>query len=92
MSRYLTNRIGQAVIVLWAAFTASFILLQALPGDAILIKFMNPEFGLSPEQIADLQASYGSNSPIYLQYLQTLGNFLTSPEGSTSIQYGFVKT
>jgi peptide/nickel transport system permease protein len=81
MSRHLTNRIGQAVIVLWAAFTASFILLQALPGDAILIKFMNPEFGLSPEQIADLQASYGSNSPIYVQYLHTLGNFLTGRFG-----------
>ena len=47
MSRYLIGRIGQAFIVLWAAFTVSFVLLQALPGDAILIKFQNPELGLS---------------------------------------------
>lgn len=81
MTKYLSSRIGQAVLVLWAAFTASFVLLQALPGDAILIKFMNPEFGLSPEQIVDIQASYGSNSPVHLQYLHTLGNFLTGKLG-----------
>jgi peptide/nickel transport system permease protein len=81
MTKYLSSRIGQAVLVLWAAFTASFVLLQALPGDAILIKFMNPEFGLSPEQIADIQASYGSNSPVHLQYLHTLGNFLSGKLG-----------
>ena len=34
MTRYLASRIGQALLVLWAAFTASFVLLQFLPGDA----------------------------------------------------------
>ena len=28
-------RIGQAVLVIWATFTLSFILLAALPGDAV---------------------------------------------------------
>ena len=55
MSRYIIGRIGQALLVLWIAFTASFLLLQALPGDAILIKFQNPELGLGPEQIAALR-------------------------------------
>lgn len=32
MSRYLSGRIGQALLVLWAAFTLSFLLLQVLPG------------------------------------------------------------
>ena len=49
--RYALRRAGQAAIVLIAAFTATFFLLQMLPGDAILIKFDNPELGLSPEQI-----------------------------------------
>ena len=77
MSRYLASRIGQALIVLWAAFTASFILLQALPGDAILIKFLNPELGLGPEQIADIRASYGADIPLTAQYLHTILNFLS---------------
>lgn len=87
MTRYLLGRIGQAVLVLWATFTAAFILLQALPGDAILIKFQNPELGLSPDQIAEIRQSYGADSPLWLQYLHTLGDFLTGDFG-TSVQAG----
>lgn len=81
MSRYVLGRVGQAVIVLWAAFTVSFILLQALPGDAILIKFLNPELGLGPDQIADIRASYAADTPLLAQYLHTVGNFLTGRFG-----------
>lgn len=81
MSRYILSRIGQALFVLWVAFTASYLLLQALPGDAILIKFQNPELGLGPEQIAALREAYGVDSPLWQQYLQALGNFLTGQFG-----------
>ncbi|OWJ66816.1 ABC transporter permease [Inquilinus limosus] len=87
MTRYLLGRVGQAALVLWAAFTAAFILLQALPGDAILIKFQNPELGLSPAQIAEIRQSYGADSPVWTQYLHTLGGFLTGDFG-TSVQAG----
>lgn len=87
MTRYLLGRIGQAVLVLWATFTAAFILLQALPGDAILIKFQNPELGLSPDQIAEIRQSYGADSPLWSQYLHTLGNTLAGDFG-TSVQAG----
>jgi peptide/nickel transport system permease protein len=87
MTRYLLGRIGQAVVVLWATFTAAFILLQALPGDAILIKFQNPELGLSPDQIAEIRQSYGADSPLWSQYLHTLGNTLAGDFG-TSVQAG----
>ncbi|MBH2999612.1 ABC transporter permease [Serratia marcescens] len=76
MKRYLAGRIGQAALVLWAAFTLSFILLQVLPGDAILIKFQNPDMGLSPAQIADMRAAYGADVPVWRQYLHTLGSVL----------------
>ncbi|WP_026554634.1 ABC transporter permease [Arthrobacter sp. 35W] len=81
MPSYLAGRIGQALLVLWAAFTLSFILLQALPGDALLIKYQNPDMGLSPEQIAEIRASYGADQSLVLQYLHTLGNFLTGNLG-----------
>lgn len=76
MKLYLAGRIGQAALVLWAAFTLSFILLQVLPGDAILIKFQNPDMGLSPAQIADMRAAYGADVPLWRQYLHTLGSVL----------------
>jgi peptide/nickel transport system permease protein len=87
MVRYVIGRIGQAALVLWAAFTVSFILLQALPGDAILIKFLNPELGLGPAQIADIRASYGADSPILIQYFHTIANFLSGRFGY-SVQAG----
>lgn len=87
MPRYVINRIGQAVLVLWAAFTISFILLQAMPGDAILIKFQNPELGLSPQQIADIRASYAADAPLFTQYFQTIGNFFVGNFGY-SVQAG----
>lgn len=60
MSAYLLRRFGQGLLVLWAAFTLTFFLLQVLPGDAVLIKFQNPDLGLSPAQIAEMRLAYGA--------------------------------
>ncbi len=87
MTRYLAGRIGQAVLVLLVTFTAAFLLLQALPGDAIMIRFMSPEMGLSPDQVAEIRASYGADLPMWEQYFKALGNFLTGNFGY-SIQAG----
>ncbi|WP_199559739.1 ABC transporter permease [Pantoea sp. AG1095] len=72
MQRSLLRRVGQSVLVLWAAFTLSFFLLQALPGDAVLIKFQNPDLGLSPDQIAEMRMAYGADNPLWQQYVHTL--------------------
>ncbi|GGT04235.1 ABC transporter permease [Nonomuraea spiralis] len=80
MTRYVLTRAGQAVLVLWAAFTASYALLQLLPGDSILIKFQNPELGLSPQQIAEIRAYYSGGSPV-AEYFRTLSGFLSGGFG-----------
>jgi peptide/nickel transport system permease protein len=87
MIRYLLGRVGQALAVLVATFTAAFLLLQVLPGDAIMIKFMSPEMGLSADQVAEIRASYGADLPIWEQYLKTVINFLSGNFGY-SIQAG----
>jgi peptide/nickel transport system permease protein len=79
--RYLGSRLGQAIVVLWAAFTITFVLLQALPGDALLIKFQNPDLGLSPQQITAIRASYGADQSIVTQYIRALGRALTGNFG-----------
>jgi len=68
-------------VVLWAAFTIAFILLQALPGDALLIKFQNPDLGLSPRQIADIRAAYGADQAMWVQYVHAVGRALTGQFG-----------
>jgi peptide/nickel transport system permease protein len=87
MIRYLIGRVGQALLVLMVTFSAAFLLLQALPGDAIMIKFMSPDMGLSADQIAEIRAAYGADLPIWERYLRTLANFLTGNFGY-SIQAG----
>lgn len=87
MSHYLLRRTGQGLLVLWAAFTLSFILLQVLPGDAVLIKFQNPDLGLSPEQIAEIRLAWGADSPVWKEYLHTLFAMLRGDFGY-SLQAG----
>ena len=87
MTKTVLGRIGQAAIVLLLAFTASFLLLQALPGDAILIKYQNPEMGLTPDQIAEIRVLYGADAPLWAQYGNTLWNFLQGSFGY-SVQAG----
>ncbi|SEG88278.1 peptide/nickel transport system permease protein [Nonomuraea solani] len=80
MTRYLLSRAGQAALVLWAAFTVSYVLLRLMPGDSILIKFQNPELGLSPEQIDEIRAYYAAGSPL-AEYADTLLGFLRGSFG-----------
>ncbi|MDI9219323.1 ABC transporter permease [Pantoea sp. EA-12] len=87
MQRSLLRRVGQSALVLWAAFTLSFLLLQVLPGDAVLIKFQNPDLGLSPDQIAEMRLAYGADNPLWQQYLHTLWAMLHGDFGY-SVQAG----
>ncbi|WP_101844580.1 ABC transporter permease [Zhihengliuella sp. ISTPL4] len=84
---FVLRRAGQAAIVLIAAFTATFFLLQLLPGDAILIKFSDPSLGLSAAQLDDIRATYGADVPWGEQYLHAGLGFLAGDFGY-STQYG----
>jgi len=66
--RYIVKRLGQALLVLWAAYTVSFLLLSALPGDAVNNRIQNPEAQISPEQAQVLIAYYGLDRPLWEQY------------------------
>lgn len=80
-ARYVAQRLAQALLVIAVAFTGAFLLLQALPGDAVMIRFENPELGLSPAQIAEIRQSYGADVPLWQQFLHTAGGFLQGDFG-----------
>ncbi|WP_454086252.1 ABC transporter permease [Georgenia sp. Marseille-Q6866] len=80
-ARYVAGRVGQALVVLWAAYTLSFLLLGALPGDGILIKFENPELGLSADQVAAIREYYRVDDPLLLQYVHALAGTLQGDLG-----------
>lgn len=83
MTNRILSRIIQALVVLWATFTLAFLLLAALPGDAVGARFDNPALGLSPEQITKLRQTYGTDRPLLVRYFDVLGNFLTGDFGNS---------
>ncbi|WP_203566599.1 ABC transporter permease [Aestuariimicrobium ganziense] len=85
--RALATRLGQSLLVIVLAFTGAFLMLQALPGDAVLIKFENPELGLTPAQIAEIREAYGADTPIWTSFWHTLSGFVVGDFGY-SIQNG----
>lgn len=87
MTRYILSRLGQALLVLWATFTLAFILLQLLPGDAVLIKLQDPTLGLAADQIQQLQQAYGADAPLLSQYGTALNELLHGQLG-LSLQSG----
>jgi peptide/nickel transport system permease protein len=76
MGRHLLARLAQAVLVLWAAYTLTFGLLTALPGDSISNMVKNPQSQLSPEDGALIKAFYGVDRPVPEQYLHSLDALL----------------
>ncbi|MBM9466701.1 ABC transporter permease [Nakamurella leprariae] len=96
MKRYVARRILSAVVVIWAAFTISFLLLYLLPADPIAIKLDAVEGGgrggsgsvsMPPEQVAEIMARYGYDRPLIVQYFLALGRMLGGDLG-TSITTG----
>ncbi|WPF68131.1 ABC transporter permease [Corynebacterium sp. 21KM1197] len=77
----IARRIGQAVIVLWAAFSLAFLLLSALPGDAVQARYEDPALGLTPEQIAQMREVFGQDTPLWERYARSLSGFLTGDFG-----------
>ncbi|MFI2478012.1 ABC transporter permease [Nocardia xishanensis] len=76
MARYLALRVFQAIWVLWAAFSISFVVLYLLPADPVSLAADGGGAGTPVDKaaIAELQARYGLDRPLWDQYLAALGN------------------
>ena len=81
MKGYLLRRIGQALIVLWAAWTVAWLVLWALPGDAVEVRLGIDANGVTAEQADALRASLGLDQPWPVQYLTGLGRAMTGDLG-----------
>ncbi|SDH42440.1 ABC transporter permease [Pseudonocardia oroxyli] len=73
MTRYVLGRLGQALLVVWAAYTITFAVLYVLPGDPVsLMAGTNLGF-LTTAQLDELRHEYGFDRPLVVQYLIRLG-------------------
>ncbi|MFE2999667.1 ABC transporter permease [Nocardia sp. NPDC059246] len=73
MGRYVIGRVLQAVGVLWAAFTLSFVVLYLLPGDPVDVA-ANAATGtpVDAAAVAEMRARYGLDQPLWAQYRTAL--------------------
>ena len=82
-------RPAQALLVLWAAFSLSFAILYALPGDpvAILLAQSGEPGAVDPTKVAELRARYHLDGSLWQQYGGALWRLLHLDLG-TSLQTG----
>lgn len=76
MKRYLVQRIGFMLVTLFVIVTITFFLMQLLPGTP----FTNPE-KLTNQQLLVLNAKYGLDQPLGIQYIRYLGNLVQGDLG-----------
>ncbi|WP_029149949.1 ABC transporter permease [Microbacterium indicum] len=84
MAAYIARRVGQAILVLWAAYTATFAILYLLPSDpiAIMLAANNVEVdSLTAAQRAEAAARLGLDRPVWEQYVSLLGGALRGDFG-----------
>ncbi|MGJ8530167.1 ABC transporter permease [Maritalea sp.] len=72
MLAYLAKRIGMMIITLFLIITLTFFLMHAIPGGPFTSEKM-----LAPEIEAALNAKFGLNDPIWVQYLNYLKGIVT---------------
>jgi len=75
MSRYLIGRIGQALLVLWGAYSINYFILYLLPGDTLSIMLSASGMeadALSVEDLAKARAYYGLDQGVFEQYFNLL--------------------
>jgi oligopeptide transport system permease protein len=69
---YILKRIGLALLTVWIVITVTFFVMHAVPGGPF-----QSEKALSPAAQAALEAKYGLDKPVPVQYLNYLKNIVT---------------
>ncbi|MFC9285218.1 ABC transporter permease [Streptomyces sp. NPDC057052] len=85
MRGYVIRRLAQAVGVLWAAYTVSFLVLDYLPGDPVTaMASAGMDSGqVDPARIAALRREYGFDKPVPVQYAEYLGRAVRGDFGDS---------
>lgn len=81
MSRYIRKRALTGVLIILVSILLNFILIHAAPGDPITI--LSGQDSPAPEMVAALQAKYGLDKPLSIQFLNYLKNLVKGDLGTS---------
>lgn len=80
MTKLILSRLIQTLVVVFALVTFTFFAVRAIPGNPFA-----DEKGTSPEEQAALEAYYGLDKPLPIQYLNYWKNILTKGDFGDSL-------
>ncbi|HYH12405.1 MAG TPA: ABC transporter permease [Thermomicrobiales bacterium] len=80
MTKYIIRRLIHSLIIVWGCATLVFFLIRAIPGDPV-IQMLGTEY--TPEAADALRDKLGLDEPVYIQYVQWLGNMLRGDFGTS---------
>lgn len=85
MTKYLLNRLLIAIPTLIGITILIFLAMRVLPGDplSIILSESTGSYVLSDEELAAVRASLGLDQPLYVQYLDWMGEVLRGDLGSS---------
>ncbi|MEG2671754.1 MAG: ABC transporter permease [Ruthenibacterium sp.] len=81
LAKYITKRIGYAILTVFFLTAFTFFMMQMLPGDPFI-----GDKAISPATMAALNEKYGLDKPVWQQFLIYIGNALKGDLG-LSIKY-----
>jgi len=82
MKTYIAQRLGIAVLTLFGMSLVIFGLLRLAPGDIVDILFSAAGY-VDPQARADIMRELGMNKPLWLQYVDWMGQILTGDLGKS---------
>ncbi|RVT91629.1 ABC transporter permease [Rhodovarius crocodyli] len=78
---FLLRRLVQALVVVVLSYTATFLIINVLPGDPITNMLLDPDNGFSQAEIAPIIAYYGLDRPVPEQLWNSFSRFVTGDLG-----------
>jgi len=84
---YALQRLGQAIVVIVLAYVLSFLLINVLPGNPIATTLENPQSGLSPAQVRQVESYYGVTKPVLAQLWLALSRFVRGQLGVSLVSH-----
>lgn len=91
MARYVLKRLLFMIPTLVVVSVAVFVLIQLPPGnyvDSMVVQLMSQGQDVTYDVIASLEAQYGLNQPIYVQYAKWVSGFWRGDFGPSFLYFG----
>ncbi|MCB1417811.1 MAG: ABC transporter permease subunit [Notoacmeibacter sp.] len=83
MLRFILTRLALLIPTFIGVSLAAFAFIRMLPGDPIML--LAGERGMSPERYKEMQALFGFDQPLYVQYFRYIGDLLSGDFGTSIV-------